>query len=340
MSQETMQWLNLNTLIGFTDQRGTAWHYRAVEQGQENNHYSGAIPVEDVRRRLFPWEAVEGTVESTVLLPEGVLTIKDDERKTVVRPDTGQILGVFKKGYEIHQYDEWLVKNVESILDDDLSIGSAGLLKKGAVAWVSVEVPDTITTPEGVAFRPNLLAATSLDGSLATTYKRVVTNTVCDNTMSAALGEHGQQIKIKHSRYSKVKLGEARAALEIMHTIAEDFAAEVARLTAITITPPQWAKFVDVVSPLKDIKGEAKTGRALTLAQNKQDALNKLWNSDPRVSPWAGTAWGVVQAMNTAEHHVFTVKGERAERNMLRAVTGKVDALDAETKTTLAAVIA
>ena len=47
-----------------------------------------------------------------------------------------------------------------NILDDDLSISSAGLLRGGAVAWVEVSVPESITTPEGVVFRPNLLATT------------------------------------------------------------------------------------------------------------------------------------------------------------------------------------
>ncbi len=50
-------------------------------------------------------------------------------------------------------------------------------------------MPDTITTPEGVAFRPNLLATTSFDGSIATTYKRTVTDTMCDNTRELALSE-------------------------------------------------------------------------------------------------------------------------------------------------------
>lgn len=33
MSSETSTWLNTSTLIGFTDQRGHAWHYRADDQG-------------------------------------------------------------------------------------------------------------------------------------------------------------------------------------------------------------------------------------------------------------------------------------------------------------------
>lgn len=31
MSKETLQHLNTNTLIGFTDKRGHAWHYRAAD---------------------------------------------------------------------------------------------------------------------------------------------------------------------------------------------------------------------------------------------------------------------------------------------------------------------
>ena len=43
MTRETLQHLNTNTLIGHTDQRGTAWHYRAEEQGAESNHGSVAL---------------------------------------------------------------------------------------------------------------------------------------------------------------------------------------------------------------------------------------------------------------------------------------------------------
>jgi phage/plasmid-like protein (TIGR03299 family) len=337
MSAETMEWLNSNTLIGFTDKRGHAWHYRADEQGEETNHYAGAVPIEDVRRRLFHWEAVEGELIVRVMDENGVAEIKDEDRKAIVRPDTGLVMGVFKQGYAIHQFGDWLLDNISALLDDDLFIGSAGLLKGGATAWVSVEVPDTITTPEGVMFRPNLLAATSHDGSLATTYQRVVTNVVCDNTMSAALSEgKDQRIKVKHSRYSNLKLNDARDALAIVHSIADDFAAEVAELSSVRVTDAEWRKFLDALAPVED-----KEGRSLTMAVNKRDDLNRLWNHDERVAPWRGTKFGVVQAMNTYTHHVGIVRGaDRAERNMLRAVNGGVDKLDGDTLTLIDKVLA
>ncbi len=61
MSHETASWLNTMTLIGFTERRGHAWHYRAERQGGEPNHYPDAIPVEDVRRRLFGWRCSKAT---------------------------------------------------------------------------------------------------------------------------------------------------------------------------------------------------------------------------------------------------------------------------------------
>lgn len=332
MSKETAQWLNTNTLIGFTDKRGHAWHYRATEQGEQPNHYPGAVPVEDVLTRLFHWEAAKGTATAAWITPDGVTSSQDTERFPVGRVDTGAIFGYFSDKYEIHQYRDWLVTQVGNILDDGLGIGSAGLLKNGAQAWVSVEVPDTICTPEGIQFRPNLLACTSHDGSIATTYKRVVTNVVCDNTMSAALAETGQTIKIKHSRYSKLKLAEARDALAIMHTVADDFAAQVKALCEVDVTPREWSKFVNVYVPTTDADSKTKQ----TTAANKRAALSRLWNSDKRVEPWKGTAYGVLQAVNTYVHHEGTVRGaSRAERNMSNAVLGKFDALDLDTVKTL-----
>lgn len=347
MSRETMQWLNTNTLIGFTDKRGTAWHYRASDQGAESNHYAGAIPVADVERRLFNWQALSVPVSVTLPATIDTMTSIDasgamvrsvalPDRQAIAHSETGDVFGIFKSGYEIHQYREWLLNTVSTLLSDTLSIGSAGLLKAGALAWVSVEVPDTVRTPEGVEFRPNLLATTSHDGSLSTTYKRVVTNVVCDNTHAVAMGEHGQQLKVKHSRYSQLKLASARDALSIIHTVADDFAAEVKALCEMAVSDKAWSGFLDAHVPLPEAKG-----RSLSMAENKRERLTQLWKSDNRVAPWRGTGWGVVQAVNTYAHHEGIVRGaERAERNMLRAVTGGIDTLDTDTISTLGKVLA
>src|SRR5438128_1807604 len=106
MSAETSVWLNHNTLIGFTDKRGHAWHYRASDQGSEPNHYPNAIPIEDVQRRLFSWTAqprplyVE-TPDCGLVMVEG--------KQAITCSDTGHVLGIFSDGYTVHQYQEWLL---------------------------------------------------------------------------------------------------------------------------------------------------------------------------------------------------------------------------------------
>lgn len=342
MSQETLTWLNRQILVGFTAKRGNAWHYKAEEQADEPNHYEGAIPVADVLRRLFtPLQIAEGTVETTVLTADGVTRISDPSRKSIVRlpgslgpEDPGAILGLFKTGYTAHAYSDWLLTKVAHLLDADLSIGSAGLLKGGAVAWVQVELEETVDTPEGVSFRPHLSSLSSLDGSLSTTYLRGAQLIVCDNTASAALREgRALKHKTKHSRKSLERLEIIRKtlALEIIEQTAEDFSSQIADLCATTVNDKQWAAFLDAHVELPE-----KPGRGLTLAENKREALANLWNNDNRVAPWKNTAFGVLQAVNTFTHHVQQVRGsDRVERNAWRAITGGVDKLDNSTLETL-----
>lgn len=324
MSRETSEWLNTNVLVGFSEKRGHAWHYR---QGADN-HYTHAIPVAEVQRRLFNWEP---TV-NVFACPCGC----GDVMKTINRSDTRHRMGVFKEGYQPHGYQEWLLNNVSMVLGDTMEIGSAGLLRGGAVAWVSVEVPDNITTPEGVEFRPHLLATTSFDGSTATTYKRVVTNVVCDNTRDAALRESGEVYRVKHTRNSQLKLVDARAALNMVHDIADEYAAEVAELCATTVTDKQWFNFLDAWIPVAD-----EQGRSRTIAQNKHESLTAMYRNDKRAAEWQGTAWGVVQSVDTWLQHVSTVKGmTRPERNMLNVISGKTADADRGALATLTKVLA
>lgn len=343
MSAETLEWLNNMTLIGNADVRGTAWHYQASMQGDRPNHYPGFIPGDDIRERIFNWRAVEAPVTATLLLPEGVATITDDARKAICRPpgafgddDRGAILGTFKSGYQSHDYQESLVDNVQAIMSGGCGYASAGMLKGGAQAFVTIQMPESIRTASGVEFLPNLLACTSHDGTLATTYHRTAVNVVCDNTMSAALRDgNGQTYKVKHSRYSSLKLAEARDALGILHEIADDFSAQVERLTNVQVSEGDWSAFLDAIAPVP-----AGEGRAATMAENRRGELSTLWHSDARVLPWKGTAWGVVQCVNTYAHHVATAHGgKNAERNILRAMNGKTDALDAGTLAMLEGVL-
>lgn len=355
MSQETMEWLNRYVLIGNTDQRGKAWHWR---KGTDN-HFTGPVPVETVRERLFNWTPVKVTpkYDWTNTAPdddcatcigmgtacgEHIITVerRADDSAFIIRSDNGDKLGAHSDGFNIHGYDEWLIRNAESIMGQGLEIGQAGLLRNGAQAWVSFEFPDTLEyKPKGahgpaVAYRPQLMATTSLDGSIATTYKFVWTVVVCDNTRNAALGEKGETYRVKHTRHSSVKIADARQALDIVFKMDDEFKAELDQLMTTNVNSRQWDAFKALYVPAPD--KDKETPRALTMMNNKRDALNELYETNEMCAPWAGTAYGVIQTVNTYQQHVAAVrKVGRVERNAENVVTDKLDDFDRTTWKTL-----
>jgi len=323
MSTERAEWLNQNVLVGFTDQRGKAWHYKASEQGDEPNHYPGAIPIEDVRRRLFFWEAAK--VPMFVGGLAGGMR-KVPNRVAIIRNDSREVLGVASQSYEPHQYGEWLVDTLGNILDDDLQIGSAGLLKGGAIAWVQVEQPETLQAAGGVEYRSHLLATTSFNGSIATLYKPTVTVVVCDNTRHIALNEDTPEFKVRHTANSGLRLGDARDALGIVHTMDEAFEAEVAELLSRKVSDHNYQMFLEALIPLNDTESK----QAVSRRDNIMDDYLNLWAHDERVSPWRGSAYGVVQAVNTYRQHIRPTRGNSniIERNMMDTLTGVTEQQD------------
>lgn len=337
MSRESYEWLNRNILIGYTERKGNAWHYKEDLQGDEPNHYVGPIPMEDVERRLINFEFVEGEV--LYRLPDGRIIESSEKRKGMITSDTNEDLGSFKSGYQGHGYKEWLLENIALVLDDasdELGIGSAGLLRKRAVMFVSIEVPENIVTPEGVEFRPNLLGTTSFDGTSATRFKRVRTDVVCDNTRDMALAEIGQEFKAKHTKNSGFKIHDARQALQIVHTMADDFAAEIAELTSRRVTDTQFEALLTKLVPINDELSKV----AMTRGERKREELLALWRNDERVSPWRGTAFGAVQAFNTWNQHFASIRGEttRGIRNMENVLNGTLREGDTLVLETLAAI--
>jgi phage/plasmid-like protein (TIGR03299 family) len=318
MSKESSEWLNQNVLIGFTSQRGNAWHYRASSQGAEPNHYEGAIPVDDVLRRLYSWEAQE----APLFVKVGDVYREQYDRKAIVRSDNGDVLGVFRDSYAIHQYREWLIESVSHLIDDELNIGSAGLLRNGGVSFISIEMPESVKVLDGFTVRPMLLATTSHNGSLSTTYKKVSTRVECDNLLAYSLREDGEEHKTRHSKNSPMRLQSVRDALGFVHTMTEDIMAEVNKYASVKVSDNEWNAIVQRLMPINPDPTVAK--QAISRVENKQERLRHLYDNDPRVAPLRGTALGVIQAWNTYNQHFVGKDETRAERNMFAALTGKV----------------
>lgn len=332
MSSETSDWLNNNILVGFTQKNRMPWWYVEGRQPDEPTIYPDAIPSADVERRIFNWEAEERPVY--VGGPDGEV-VQVEGRKAIVHGTSNHLFKIARNDYEIHQYRDVLFQKVKDILDDDdLHIGSAGLLRRGAGAFITVEPPENLIAQCGLELKPRLLAATSHDSKLATTYKMVGTIVVCDNTLAAALAEDGPRYKARHTKNSKIRLGDIREELGLqIATSGADLVQFVDSLADTTVSETHWQQIVEQLVPIP----KASLSRVAARLENKRNQLNTLWATDYRCAPWTGSALGVFQVFNTYRLHIAGGASDkdnepekRFDRNMANLLSGAALQYDKE----------
>lgn len=346
MPAETMEDLNSGAiLVGGTRERGLPWwHTPSLQNHGKQLFWENFIPVTEVLDGPFGFTALEVT-DPEIPLPNGGVT-KMNGYKIIVRSDNGAVLGVFKKGYQPHQPKE-LVQVANEIVGGDLGITSAMRFKNGAVLALEVSVNETLHNKRaGFDYVPNILISTSFNGTLITDVIRTAKFSVCDNTWEIARMAGVARIGAKHTKYSLDKLASQREALGILERSITEIDEMIDRMMEQEISNKVFGNFLDLYAPIPEWKeGESTTG--LTIATQKRETLITMWTSDERVEPWRGTEWGVLQLVNTYNHHenrvkVGAIKGEsadeyadransvRAMRNLGNVLNGKLRKADDE----------
>lgn len=266
-------------------------------------------------------------------------------RKLLVRSDTHGMLGLHTSSYVVHQYDEWLLENVSVLLDDELRIGSAGLLEGGRVAWVQVERPDNIVSA-GVEFRPHILATSSHDGKHPTLYKTSYTIVVCDNTRARALREKSPELRVKHSAKSLPRLIVARERLKIhfSHTAIDGFKREIEELMLIPVEDRQFDRFVKEWTSLESLKPASRrnpSDRSTKTVGLVAEQVQQLWRDDLRCTPFRNTAFGVLQTVNTWRQHTrpLHLKRDELATQYLDSISGTTDHLDRQALQVLSSIV-
>lgn len=368
MSKETNETLNRLVLVGNCANRPMAWHNSPElrsQMGWENNHYDDYVPMEDVVRRLFDWEPIATPKANLVPVPWGSKDIdwfdKDGRpfkvmmtgeyvgteyfgEKGIVRSDGFAHMATHGNSYRIHDYKKWLLELQSTIIGSDLKILGAGLLRNGLQAYVQIALPEKIhDDTTGIEFLPYMMAATSLDGSMPSTFSRQGLYVVCDNTRDRALRQSeraGMIYTAKHTARSldMSKIQVLRNTLSILVKEAEEMAAENRELAAIKVARQKWIKVIDIIEPLP--KAEEATPTKVSRAQRRRELLDATYQYDPMCSLYKGTALGVVHSVNTYWTHYRQVNsGNRWDRNMEAVIRGNAKSVDIQTVSALSQVL-
>ena len=337
MSRETLTHLNTQTLIGYTSKRGQAWHYRAEHQGAEPNHYEHAVPVADVRRRLFSLVPGRGRRPGGHHRRHRCPDLHRRRRgRRSSGPDTGAILGIFRTGYKVHDYDQWLITQRRR----HPGRRPAHRLRRSA-AWGSGRLGPGRDGRHPQRRRGRVPAVPDRHHLTGRQHRHHLP----DRRPGRGLRQHPLR-RPQHRRHP----GQGPPLPQQPGQARRRSATRSASCTrSPTTSPPRSSGSPTRPSPTRSGPGSSPPTAAPTTprpasgpsppAGSRPTQLDRLWNHDQRVTPWRGTAYGVLAAANTYAHHLAPVRGAtRAERNAERLVTGKVHDLDRHTLQVLATV--
>jgi phage/plasmid-like protein (TIGR03299 family) len=358
------------------------WRNQKLEDPNNPTHFDGFIPLSLVQEKLFGWETLESLkLEATfqvvardyngqVLLIEEfgnepfilIKKVNVKSYKALGREDwvlTGvpqgeqdgadAILSIQGETYGVHQLKKVFIQTTADIVggSDQIGVMSAGLLKWGRRAWITVTIPEVLHSDKAnFDYRPCLTVSTSFDGSLPTSWTRTYDFPVCDNTLDYQLMKAGESGKfvLKHTKNSVARIGDAKAALGLLEQQSDEMDKALAELVNVEVTEAHFQKWLNEMIPVADpkvtekmvsVQGEmvaaqSVSTRGQTISLNKRDKVIEMWDNDPRVAPWKNTKFGILQLWNTFQTHEASVKGKtalggneiqaRVEANMMRVI--------------------
>lgn len=284
------------------------------------------------------WSAKRSPVKFT---DEAGKTIDYDSQHVIYRSDTMAPLGVASSKYEIVQPKQMLGSFRKLVEGAGWHIHTAGVLRGGARLWVMASHDSLIArVGKNDTIKANLLAATSLDGSLRTLYKAINERVVCANTLSMAMSEDGEEISFSHR--SKIDEDELAGSLDGVQHSLEQFAecanelaermvgveeaTEVLRgifgkptVKALNEKAPDY-EFQRLMAQVSKVDGKLREQRSVTRCL----ALFDGEGIGADLVTAKGTAWGL---LNACTQHVDHELGRTADGRMDSAWLGRGDVI-------------
>lgn len=190
------------------------------------------------RRPLFveePDEATKGEVIFSEL--EGW--------EAATRADNGAVLSIIKPSYQIVQNNECFAF-FDSIVDRGEAIyETAGVLGKGERIFLTAKLPDDIRVG-GEKIENYILLTNSHDGTAALQAGFTPIRVVCNNTLTAALRDLKNGIKLRHTTNIKQMLAEASELMGISTKYAAELQPIFNKMAKVSINDKQLRKFIEL----------------------------------------------------------------------------------------------
>lgn len=327
MSHELSIRANGKTEMAFVGE--TPWH------GLGQNVTQGASLGVWAKEAGMDWRAVESPVFAfgapAPAKEYGHEVINFSDHKALYRSDTQAPLSIVGAGYEVVQPLDVLEFFRDMTEQGGWHIHTAGVLRGGRKLWAMASNGDrgAIGSDGKDVVYPNLLLATSLDGSLRTTAKLTSVRVVCANTVSFALNGGGKAVTLSHRSVfdpSAIKraLGVAIDSFKVFMAAATEMAATPIDLDEAREVLDRVFQTQAIVKPALDLSWMSRLGDAPAIPDEvgKETrvvtAVLDLFEGAGRgatMKSSKGTRWGLLNAVT-----------EQVDHNMGRSDDTRLDA--------------
>ena len=241
-----------------------------------------------------------------------------------IRKDTGEILGVVGKDYQI-------VQNIDAFKFFDAIVGgdgiqyeTAGALGKGERIFITAKLPDYITVGNDDLIEKYLFLTTSHDGFGSFTAAFTPVLIVCQNTLNAAIRGIKNAVKIRHTSNAKERLEQAHTVLGITNKLSHQLNEIFNSWAKINISDPELKKLIQLAMvPNPEVLSNLQLGKDDELSTIFKNMCNNIYeyalsNPTQQMTTTRGTLFGAYNCVTGYFQNVRKYKdGESKLKSIL-----------------------
>jgi phage/plasmid-like protein (TIGR03299 family) len=328
--------INFNEQTGkhsFFSVKEKAWHGlgQIVEDyptSQEALKFAG-LDFKVEKRKLFTYdnENQNGNPDTDIIIPE----IEVPNFYATVRTDNETVLGVVGKDYEVVQNIDAFAFFDSIVGGDGIQYETAGALGKGERIFITAKLPGYIKVGMDDLIEQYLFLTTSHDGFGSITAAFTPVRIVCQNTLNAALRNHSNSIKIRHTANVKDRLEQAHKVLGISNQLSTQLEQVFNNWSKVRITDNEVRKLIQLAMvPNKEVLRNIQTGKQDDLStcfNNMCDTVLEYTMSNPtqQQETTKGTLFGTYNAVTGYFQNVRNYKDKEAKvKSLLFGGTGQL----------------
>jgi phage/plasmid-like protein (TIGR03299 family) len=320
-----------NNEYSFFSVKEPAWHNLGIivdryPTSAEAIQFAG-LDYKVEKRPLFTFDTDNNSDNTDFGIPE----IKVPNYYATVRTDTEDVLGVVGKDYEV-------VQNVDAFEFFDAIVGggdgilyeTAGALGNGERIFITAKLPGYIRVGNNDLIEQYLFLTTSHNGFGSITAAFTPVRVVCNNTLNAALNNHSNAIKIRHTSSANDRIKQAHTLMGITDTISNDLEGILNNWAEVKITDAEVKKLIQIaMAPNKEVLANLHKGETDELSSNYINIVDKVYeyalgSPTQQLETTAGTVFGAYNAVTGYFQNVRNYKDEEAKFKSLIEGTAKM----------------